>query len=141
MEDDSISVPLKMFARADLQTFRNNFSGAIAVLDSVATLYADNSLTDDVLYRKATIFQKQRKYAEAADLYSKVVKDFSWDLLADDALFQLANLYNYKLNRKPEAKDLYRKMMTDFPGSVYVVDSRTEYRKLESTEPNANSQP
>jgi tetratricopeptide (TPR) repeat protein len=141
MEDDSISVPLKMFARADLQTFRNNFSGAIAALDSVATLYADNSLTDDVLYRKATIFQKQRKYAEAADLYSKVVKDFSWDLLADDALFQLANLYNYKLNRKPEAKDLYRKMMTDFPGSVYVVDSRTEYRKLESTEPNANSQP
>jgi outer membrane protein assembly factor BamD (BamD/ComL family) len=55
-------------------------------------------------------------------------------MLADDALFQLATLYQNKLNRKAEAMELYKKMLTDYPGSVYVVDARTEYRKMEGTE-------
>jgi outer membrane protein assembly factor BamD (BamD/ComL family) len=54
-------------------------------------------------------------------------------MLADDALFQLATLYQNKLNRKAEAMELYKKMLTDYPGSVYVVDARTEYRKMENS--------
>lgn len=134
MESDSLTAPLQMFARADLQIFRNNFDGAIAVLDSVTQAYPDNSLADDVYFRKAGVLQKQGKYEEAAKLFDQVVKNYSWDILADNALYQLALLYEYKLNRKEEAKELFKKMMTDYPGSVYVVDSRTEYRKLEGTE-------
>lgn len=134
LESDSTAAPLQMFARADLQLFRNNFPEAIAALDSVSRIYPDNSLIDDVDFREATIMQKQGKYAEAASLYETIVKNFSWDILADDALFQLATLYENKLNRKPEAMELFKKMMTDYPASVYVVDSRTEYRKLEEAE-------
>lgn len=134
MESDSLTAPLQMFARADLQIFRNNFDGAIAVLDSVSQAYPDNSLADDVYFRKATVLQKQGKYDEAAKFYDLVVKNYSWEILADNALYQLALLYENKLNRKADAKELFKKMMTDYPGSVYVVDSRTEYRKLEGTE-------
>jgi hypothetical protein len=59
------------------------------------------------------------------------VKQQSWEMLADDALFQLAGIYQNKLNRKDEAMQLYKKMLTDYPGSVYVVDSREEYRKMQ----------
>lgn len=134
LETDSTALPLQIFARADLQLFRNNFQEALASLDSVSTLYPDNSLTDDVNFRKAGIFQKQGKFPEAALLFESIVKDHSWEMLADDALFQLATLYQNKLNRKTEAMELYKKMLTDYPGSVYVVDARTEYRKMEGTE-------
>jgi len=134
LETDSTAAPLKIFAHADLQLFRNNFPKAVAALDSVASIYPDNSLIDDVDFRKATILQKQGKYAEAATLYEAIVKNYSWEMLADDALFQLATIYENKLNRKPEAMELFKKMLTDYPGSVYVVDARTEYRKMQDSE-------
>ncbi|MDP2335046.1 MAG: tetratricopeptide repeat protein [Bacteroidota bacterium] len=134
LETDSTAIPLRIFARADLQLFRNNFPEALSALDSLSKSYPDNSLNDDVSFRKAGIFQKQGNYAEAAVLLESIVKNHSWEMLADDALFQLAGIYENKLNRKIEAMELYKKMLTDYPGSVYVVDSRTEYRKLEDAE-------
>lgn len=131
--DDSITTPLELFARADLQIFRRNYSEAITRLDSITQLYPGNSLADDVLFRKATIFQEEGKFAEAATLYEQVVKNYSWDNLADDALFRLAILYQNKLNRKTEAMELYKRMMTDYPSSVFVVDARTEYRKMQES--------
>jgi len=134
LETDSTATPLKIFARADLYLFRNNFPEAIAALDSVSTIYPDNSLIDDVDFRKAGILQKQGKYEEASVLLNTIVKNQSWEMLADDALFQLATIYENKLNRKPEAMELFKKMLTDYPGSVYVVDARTEYRKMQEAE-------
>jgi len=134
LEDDSLATPLKIFARTDLHLFRNNFTEALAALDSVSKLYPDNSLIDDVDFRKAGILQKQGKYEEASVLLNSIVKDHSWEMLADDALFQLATIYENKLNRKPEAMELFKKMLTDYPGSVYVVDARAEYRKMEEAE-------
>jgi len=116
------------------------FQQQVATLDSIVQLYPDNSLIDDVDFRKAGIFQKQGKYAEASVLLESIVKDHSWEMLADNALFQLAGIYQNKLNKKDEAMKLYKKMLTDYPGSVYVVDSRNEYRKLEDAE-NKTEQP
>ena len=134
LETDSTATPLRIFARADLHLFRNNFTEALAALDSVSTIYPDNSLIDDVDFRKAGILQKQGKYEEASVLLNSIVKDHSWEMLADDALFQLATIYENKLNRKPEAMELFKKMLTDYPGSVFVVDARAEYRKMEEAE-------
>lgn len=139
---DSTATPLKMFARADLHLFRNHHAQALATLDSISQLYEFDSLIDDVNFRKADIFQKQGKYEDAAQLFASIVKDFSWDMLADDALFQLAALYETRLNRKEEAMELYKKMLTDYPGSVFVVDARTAYRKLQDNEkPGDNPDP
>ncbi len=133
MEDDSVAIPLQMFARADLHLFRNHSSEALTTLDSISKLYAFHSLTDDVNFRKAGVFQKQGKYEEAAVLLESIVKEDSWEMLADDALFQLATIYQNKLNRKTEAMELYKKMLTDYPGSVYVVEARVEFRKMQDS--------
>ena len=134
MEDDSTATPLRMFARADLHFFRNHSSEALAALDSISKLYAFHSLTDDVNFRRAGVYQKQGKYEEAAVLLESIVKENSWETLADDALFQLATLYQNKLNRKEDAMELYKKMLSDYPGSVYVVDARAEYRKMQGSD-------
>lgn len=137
MQSDSVGLPLQMFARADLHLFRNHHQQALSVLDSVSKLYPDNALNDDVNYRKAEILQKEANYEQAAELLALIVKDHSWEMLADDALFELAGLYEKKLNRKAEAMELYKKILTDYPGSVFVVDARTAYRSLQGgKEPN-----
>jgi tetratricopeptide (TPR) repeat protein len=142
LETDSTATPLQMFARADLHLFRNHNPEALAVLDSITKLYEFSSLIDDVNFRKAGIFQREGKYDQAAVLLASIVKDNSFDMLADDALFQLANLYKNKLNRKADAMELYKKMLTDYPGSVYVVDCRNEYRKLqEAVSPDNSKEP
>jgi TolA-binding protein len=133
MDDDSTAAPLRIFARADLQMFRNNFAGTLAALDSITKLYPYNSLEDDVNFRKAAILQKQGKYAEAAEILESIVTNNGSDMLADDALFQLAEIYRNHLNQKDKATECYKKMLTDYPGSIYVVDSRTEYRKLQDS--------
>jgi tetratricopeptide (TPR) repeat protein len=133
MDEDSVGAALQMFARADLHLFRNHYSEAMAVLDSVARLYPDNSLMDDVDYRKSTILQKEGKYEEAATLLAAIVKDYSWDMLADDALFELATLKETRLHQKQEAMELYKKILTDYPASVYVVDARAAYRKIQES--------
>ncbi len=136
MEDDSTAVPLRIFARADLQLFRNDFPEALTALDSISKLYPFNSLSDDVDFRKAAILQKEGKFEEAAALLEAIVKNHSWEMLADDALFQLAEIYRNKLNRKDEAMELYKKMLIDYPGSIFVVDSRTELRKMQEEQFN-----
>jgi TolA-binding protein len=118
--------------------FRNHFQEAISALDSISQFHPFNSLLDDVNFRKAGIFQKQGKFAEAATLLESIVKNNSWEMLADDALFQLAAICQNKLNREKDAMELYKKLMTDYPGSVYVVDSRTEYRKMQGAEKPEN---
>lgn len=131
MDGDSVTPPLRIFARADWQLFRNHYSEALAKLDSISRLYPYNSLDDDVDFRKAEIYEKQGKYDVAASLLDSIVTGFSSGTLADDALFQLAGIYQNKLNREKDAMALYKKMMTDYPGSVYVIDSRDEYRKIQ----------
>jgi tetratricopeptide (TPR) repeat protein len=131
MDGDSVAQPLRIFARADWQLFRNNYPDALAELDSISRLYPSNSLEDDVDFRKAGIFEKQGKYEQAAALLDTIVNSFSSGMLADDALFHLAGIYQYKLNRAKDAMELYKKMLTDYPGSVYVIDSRNEYRKIQ----------
>lgn len=146
LEADSVGLPLQMFARADLHLFRNDHLQALTVLDSVSKLYPENSLNDDVNYRKAEILQKEAKYEEAATMLSSIVKEHSWEMLADDALFELARLYETRLNRKAEAMDLYKKILTDYPGSVFVVDARAAYRTLQeavglSSSPSLETKP
>ncbi len=53
-------------------------------------------------------------------------------------MFQLAELYDYNLNKKEKAKDLYREMLTRYPGSVFTDKSRERYRELLKIYPDKN---
>ncbi|MEP7171831.1 MAG: hypothetical protein ABI855_20825, partial [Bacteroidota bacterium] len=56
---DSITEPLLIYSRADLLEFRNNDVKALATLDSVLTKFPGHSLTDEVWFKKAEIFEKK----------------------------------------------------------------------------------
>jgi tetratricopeptide (TPR) repeat protein len=113
---DTTAVPLQMFARADLLFFRNKDAEALATLDSIAEIFPYHSLTDNILFRKAKIEIDQNNFETAAEYLQEITDNFSYGLLADDALFTLADLYNFHLNEKEKAKELYRMMLTRHPG-------------------------
>lgn len=138
---DTTSVPLEMFARADLFFFRNKDSMALNTLDSIAEIYPYNSLVDDILFRKSKIEISRNNYEIAAEYLEQIRTDFAYELLADDALFLQAELYNYQLDRKEEAKILYKEMLTSHPGSVYVGESREKYRELREVYPDETPAP
>ena len=89
-----------------------------------------HSIADNVLFKKAEIFSKNGKFDLAASNYSEIMEKYPYDLLADDAMYNLAGLYEYQLNNKSKAMELYEKILTQYPGSLYVVDARKHFRAL-----------
>jgi tetratricopeptide (TPR) repeat protein len=133
---DTTAIPLQMFSRADLLFFRNKDSLALSTLDSIAEIYPYHTLIDDILYRKSKIEIERQNYIQAATYLEQIRSDFSYDLLADDALFMIAELYNYDLDEKEKAKTYYKEMLTSHPGSVFIDESRTKYRELREIYPD-----
>jgi tetratricopeptide (TPR) repeat protein len=138
---DTTAVPLQMFARADLLFFRNKEAEALATLDSIAEIYPYHSLTDNILYRKAKIEIDRNNFETAAGYLQEIADNFSYGLLADDALFTLAELFNYQLDEKEKAKELYRTMLTRHPGSVFTEESREKFRELRELFPDVLTSP
>ena len=130
IEEDSLTVPLSMYAKSDLLEFRNRDQDALAVLDTISVLYPMHSIVDNVLFKKAEIFSKNGKFDLAATNYSEIIEKYPYDLLADDSMFNLAGLFENQLNNKGKAMELYEKILTQFPGSLYVVEARKHFRAL-----------
>ncbi|WP_340111488.1 tetratricopeptide repeat protein [Maribellus mangrovi] len=133
---DTTALPLTMFAKADLLFFQNRNDEAMTILDGLAETYPYHSLVDDILYRKAKLAMADQDYTLAAEYYEAIITDYSYDLLGDDASFNLAEIYNYHLDQKEKARDLYKRMLTAYPGSVYIEESRAKYRELRQVYPD-----
>lgn len=124
------NIALRYFAKADFMLFQNNDNEAIKYLDSV-TYYAPlSSLNDDVLFLRANIATRQKEYFAAEKYYKQILENYPTDLLGDDALFKLAELYEYYLMNIPEAMASYQKLLKEHPSSLYVVDARKRFRYL-----------
>lgn len=130
MDTDTTFQALLTYSRADLLDFQNQDSLALMTLDSLLENFPKHSLTDEVYYKKAQIVEKSGKFQLAAGYYQMVVDSFPEDILGDDALFQLADLYDNKLNDKVKAQTLYEQLLTKYPGSLFVVDARKRFRAL-----------
>lgn len=124
------NLALKMYAKAEFLIFQNKDDEALKALDSVMVLSPFGTLVDDALYQKALILIKQKNFFEAEKLLKRIVEDYGDQLLADDAVFQLAELYEYYLKDVPKAMEYYQKILKDYSDSLYVVQARNRYRTL-----------
>jgi tetratricopeptide (TPR) repeat protein len=130
LKEDNDSLALSMFSRVDLLVFRNQLDPSLLALDSILQKFPKTSLADDILYKKYHIRMKQGKFTEAADHLQKLLDNYSFDILGDDALFKLAELNELYLNNPDKAKQLYEELLTKFPGSLYTVEARKRFRRL-----------
>lgn len=128
--NDSTGNPLKYFARADLLLFQNKTDGAIATLDSINLLFTNHSLEDDIFFQKAKIYEQKQDWKQAEQMYLNIINFYPQEMYSDDAVYRLAQLYQYHLNDKPKAMEFYLKLLNDYPGSLFVPDARKMYRTL-----------
>jgi tetratricopeptide (TPR) repeat protein len=127
---DSNTTAMEMYAQAELLVFQNKYNDAFEKLDSILMLFPEHSLDDDVLYLKAQIFKKQRDYPKAIVLFEKIVEKYKEEIRADNALFEMAEIYETRLNDKEKAKTYYEKLFTDFSDSTLAVEARKRFRIL-----------
>jgi len=128
---DTTEVPLLYFSRADLLFFRNSNRQAMAVLDSLAELFPYHSLIDDILFRKALIETDRSNHEAAVKYLEEIINDHSYDMLADNALFRLGDIYQFRLRDEAKAAEAYKRILFDFPGSIFVVEARNRYREIQ----------
>lgn len=127
---DSNDEPMRWFARADLYFFQNRLSDATRVLDSIEKIYPKHDLTDDVMYKRAEIALKQKDYNQAITYFDIVFKEHGSDILGDNALYYIADIYESKLNNKEEARKKYELFIEKYPASFFLNEVRKRFRSL-----------
>jgi len=127
---DSTQEALKLYAQADLLIFQNKLTEASVLLDAIPLQFPGHTLVDEIYYAKALIAEKQERYNDAEIFYLKIIKDYSFDILADNALINLAHLYEYKLNDTAKAKKMYENIILNYTGSLFANEARKRYRIL-----------
>ncbi len=133
---DSNTEPLSLFAQADLNYVQNNDEIALQKLDSIGILFPKHSLSDEIIFKKAQLFERKKDFLNAAKYYEIVVNEYGSDILGDNALYNLALLYQNKLNKPEDAKKCYEKFIDNYPGSFFLSDCRKQYRLLRGDQIN-----
>lgn len=127
---DTTEQAMAMYAQADLLVFQNRFDDAFQKLDSLKTAFPKHSLEDDILYLKSKIYIKKREFGKAAENLQAIVDEYSDGIRGDNALFELAQLYERQLNDVEKAKELYEKLFIEYSGSTFAVEARKRFRLL-----------
>ena len=128
--EDSVSLPLGMFARTQLLSFQHRYGEALVVLDSLTATFPMNSLGDDVLYERYRIAYARHQFDTAATFLVKVLEQYPNDILVDNALLDLGKLYEDKLNDKEKAKEYFKKLLFEQTGSIFIPEARDHFRDL-----------
>ena len=127
---DTLTAPMEMFARADLLRYRNQLDASLATLDSLTLAYPGHALEDEVLLIQAEIAIQRGAFDAAIGHFEEIVEFYAMDILADDALFGLAELHEEQLSDPEAAQNLYERLLKEYPGSLYVVEARKRFRRL-----------
>jgi len=131
--EDSNYYPLSRFAYAGLLLFCNRDAEAEALLDSISTAFPKHPLNDDILMLRAQIELKHQHYNQALVYLKKIYELYGKDVLADDALFMIASIYEDHLHDKDNAKHYYVQLILDFPGSTFVQSAREQLAVLDGS--------
>ncbi len=127
---DSTLTALKIYAKADLLAYQKKDTKAIALLDQVLQNHKGEKIEDEALLMQGKLFEKQKRFEKARLNYVKILEFYPDDILTDDALFALAELYDKYLEESDKAKEHYEKIIFEHPDSIYFVAARKKYRQL-----------
>ncbi|MEO8773411.1 MAG: tetratricopeptide repeat protein [Gelidibacter sp.] len=128
--EDSLHVALKLYAKADLMAFQNKNDEAIFLLDKVLTEHKGESIEDQALLKQSELFVKKKQYEKAITNYEAIIAHYSDGILADDAYYYLAELYNNILEEPEKAKAMYEKIIFNHQDSIYFIEARKQFRML-----------
>ncbi len=129
-EKDSVQKALKMYAAAELLSYQNKDQQAIDTLNVVLLNFKGHPIEDDALFKQAELFIKTKNTELAENNYLKIIEINKKSVLADDAHYMLAKLYQNQLYDPKKAKEFFQKIIFNYPSSIYLVNARKQFRIL-----------
>lgn len=135
-QQDSLHTPLHVYARADLLFFQQQYQKAYQLLDSLKQHAVAHPIVDDVIWLQATILKQSRNYEQAVRYYQKIVEEYAYEIWADDALFELVNIYFYRLQDSEKAYYYAIELLKKHPDSIFVSQTRKILQEIEKRKPN-----
>ncbi|HIG33235.1 MAG TPA: tetratricopeptide repeat protein [Flavobacteriales bacterium] len=127
---DTSFIAMRTFASADLLNYQQKYVEAIAKYDSILTAFPGHTLSDEIYMRKAEIYIQLNNTDLAIQMYQKITSDWGYDILADDALYRLAKIYDNTLADKVKAMELYEKILLEHNSSIFTAEARKRFRIL-----------
>ena len=131
---DTIDQPMMQFARADLLFFQQKYDEAILSYDSILTIFKGHDLSDEIYFRKYKIYLAKNDNESSVKMLEKIINDFSYEILIDDALYNIAKIYENEYSDSAKAKDYYQKIILNHEGSIYASEARSRFRFLRGDE-------
>lgn len=127
---DSNFQAMSWFANAELFIEQHKYNEAFNLFDSIHKNYPYHALADEILFRKGKAMEMQGEWQKAIDYYEDLVKFHGKDILADDALFRIADIFENNLINKEKALEYYRRLAIDYKGSLFSAEARKRVRLL-----------
>ena len=131
---DTIMEPMWLFAQADLLATQYRYNEARVKLDSIVTTWPGHALTDEVLMELSAMCIEQGELDSAKHWLQEIIDLHFDDILADDAIFQLALILDKAEGDSEGAAALYEQLLFDYPGSLHAVEARRRYRAIRGDE-------
>ena len=134
--EDSTQTALKKYAQADLLTFQDKKEEALDLLNDILQNHKGEKIEDEALLKMGHLLETQKRFADAERYYKKIVAFYEEDILADDAHFALAQLYENEFLNIEKAKYHYEKIIYSYQDSYYFPQARQNFRKLRGDQIN-----
>lgn len=127
---DSTDQVMQQYAAIDLMIFQNKYQKARQKLKQMLTRYPNHSIRDEVYWQLSQLAMKGGDFTQAEKYLQYIVEEFNYDILADDAAFNIAEIHDKYFNNEEKAKELYKQFLVDHPGSMYAAKARKRFRAL-----------
>ena len=127
---DTTDILLQRFASIELLTYQNKYEEALKAFEELLADCTNHPLADDILWRQANILRKLGRFEMAIEKLKIITEKHDGEILADDANFTIALIYEENLKQADQAKIFYKKQLLDFTDSWYSSEARQRYRNL-----------
>lgn len=127
---DSTQQALIDYANIELLLYQNKRNEAMNMLEGLVKKYEEHPIVDNLYWLQARILKENGDYEQSTAILSKIANDLPYGILTDDALFEMANIYEIYIGDETKAKELYQQLLVEFPGSIFVAESRKKFRTL-----------
>jgi len=127
---DTTDAVMQEFADIELLIFQNRKEEANQNLTAMLLQYEHHSITDEIYWLKSKLELEKGNEEQAIEYLDKILASYAYDILADDAAFKKAEIYDLHLKDIEQSKALYQQFLIDYPGSMYAAEARKRFRKL-----------
>ena len=128
---DTTDIVMRMYAKAEMLVYQRKYIEALSLYDSLINKYQFHSLVDEALFEKYKIYYKLEDFDNCIFALNKILDYNLNDILADDATYYLAKIYDEKINDINLALLNYNIIIEKFQGSIYYDFSRKKIRSIQ----------